>query len=176
MLDLIRGLIRNIVDNARDPDTGEVAANSSQASGARTDFLCALPFIHFNVMPNGDAYPCCASPHALLDEDGAPLNIRTHLPRRDLEFKRSSRLRSQMLRGEKPYHCAGCYQVEDGGFDSARTYHNGMILSAPDVAAASSTGFRHLTREMLGEETGPPTFFDLRFDNVCNLKCVMCFA
>jgi hypothetical protein len=84
-------------------------------------------------------------------------------------------IREIMLRGEEPKHCLGCYDTERRGFGSTRTNYNAMILNAPQERGVF-TGFSRIDRASLKPTMELPTYFDLRFDNVCNLKCVMCFA
>lgn len=137
------------------------------------DTLCVLPFMHLNVMPAGTVHPCCASPMAIRDAIGTPLNIRTHTLDAIWKSAGLREIRTAMLHGEEPPHCADCYRVERQGFASVRTNYNALILDAKPTPSAS---FASVDRASLKEDMGPPTYFDLRFDNVCNLKCVICFA
>jgi MoaA/NifB/PqqE/SkfB family radical SAM enzyme len=141
----------------------------------RKDTLCALPFMHLNVMPNGTVHPCCSSPQPVLDDKGEPLNIRAQsLP--EVWNSRGMRvIRAAMLRGEEPHHCVGCYKAERAGGASVRTNYNGMILR-PGNGRDEFTGFSRVDPAEFKEVMALPTYFDLRFDNVCNLKCVICYA
>lgn len=140
------------------------------------DSFCALPFMHLNIMPDGDAHPCCTSPHPLTDNAGNPLNIRTHSLPEIWHSEALHDLRKRMILGERPRHCMGCYQAEDAGFESVRTNYNRMILHSDSGSKSEFTGFTQISRAAIVNGTQNPTYFDLRFDNVCNLKCVMCFA
>jgi MoaA/NifB/PqqE/SkfB family radical SAM enzyme len=137
--------------------------------------ICALPFIHLTVMPNGNAHPCCTSPVPLAGADGRPMNIRTHSFEEMWTSEALREIRRQMLAGQEPKHCANCYMTERAGFDSVRTNYNRMILGDPSPTD-KFTGFSRIPVVSLKETMGKPTYFDLRFDNVCNLKCVICNA
>lgn len=139
------------------------------------DTLCALPFMHFNIMPNGQASPCCQSPEPIRDENGRAMNLRTDTIKEIWNAADFRYIRTSMLNGKQPRHCIGCYVTEENGFKSTRVNYNSMILDEGEYDS-KFTGFSRVSRNNFQEIMGQPAYFDLRFDNVCNLKCVMCFA
>jgi MoaA/NifB/PqqE/SkfB family radical SAM enzyme len=146
-----------------------------------TDTLCVLPFIHFNILANGRASVCCVSNDPLLDREGTPLNIRTNSMEEIWNSDALRDVRRQMLAGEKPSQCMGCYKYEKrDGAGSHRTGQNWQFLLNPDepptLEADGWARFPKIRREDLSVDMGKPFYFDLRFDNLCNLKCVICFA
>lgn len=71
-----------------------------------------------------------------------------------------------MLAGQRPQACQNCFFAEDRGTDSHRLYSNEVLL-APAMAALP-----HVTDD--GEIAHPPSHFDIRLGNLCNLRCRMC--
>jgi sulfatase maturation enzyme AslB (radical SAM superfamily) len=137
--------------------------------------ICVLPFIHLNLLPSGQATVCCVSTDRLYDEQGRELNVRTHTLD---EMWRSSALkevRTKMLDGEEPAQCSGCYEYERISGNSHRNGQNSLFLGVTS-SDREWTRFPKIARSELAAEMRLPWYFDLRFDNLCNLKCVICFA
>ena len=72
----------------------------------------------------------------------------------------------QMLNGERPSECDYCWRVEDMGeeYFSDRIYKSNVSWSKPymfDVLAAQTNDIN-------------PTYLEISFSNVCNLKCAYC--
>jgi organic radical activating enzyme len=82
------------------------------------------------------------------------------------EFTR--KIRKQFLAGEKPTECNTCWVKEENGGKSRRTFTNKMYKDTFDYDKAVQ-----LTAPD-GSTTQKPIYWDLRFGNLCNLKCVMC--
>ena len=126
----------------------------------RNDGYCALPFNHMNLHPNGNVSICCVSKMGgpdsgfAKDENGKLLNLRTHTINEIFDAPSVNKIREQMLNGEFPSACEGCYKIEQYGGKSRRTTEN----------------TRWPKRETPGLE-----FIDLRLSNLCNLKCLMCY-
>lgn len=66
-------------------------------------------------------------------------------------------LRKAFLNGEQPKECNWCWSEESVGVKSFREKYNKIHPSQPDSTIAN-----------------PPTHYDLKLSNVCNLKCRMC--
>ena len=74
---------------------------------------------------------------------------------------------SGFLAGEKPAECNTCWVKEDNGGQSRRTFTNRMYKEFDYDKAVQVTDVDGTTTQM-------PIYWDLRFGNLCNLKCVMC--
>jgi len=128
----------------------------------REDFLlkdsktfCIYPWIHLHAYPTGEAYPCC---HAEMGV-GQVGNCRTNTLEEIWHNDAMTKLRSGMLSETKNDTCGRCYEQEESGFFSGRksaNKHHGHHIKKLD-----STPF-----EM--------TYWDIRFSNLCNLKCRSC--
>lgn len=155
--------------------------------------LCVLPFIHFNILSNGQASLCCVSMDPLPDKNGMPLNVRTHSLQEIWGSQTMRDVRTKMLLGEKPSQCQVCYKYEKAtGFSSNRNQQNSLMLSSKGKvplgdgwkrfiklkASPKNTwkNFPQISRDSLKPNMRKPWYLDLRFDNVCNLKCVICFG
>jgi len=80
-----------------------------------------------------------------------------------------NKLRLKMLNGEPSPGCINCYQMEEHGAESIRISKNQMLGQL-------------LTMDDIKENTNPDgslkdfkmRFWDVRFNNICNLSCRMC--
>jgi len=124
--------------------------------------FCILPWLHLYVQPNGEVAPCC---HADL---ARPCG---NVAGSDLEaiFNSESfkRIRRDMLRGERAPECASCYRLEDVHKSSPRQNHNREFQRHLDKVnhTRPDGSLRELSL----------VYLDLRFSNVCNLKCRGCY-
>ena len=132
------------------------------------DILCAYPWTHVFVSNAGRQLPCCFAQSNI--EEVRPIDIEEgEAP--DLHglwnSPRLRELRLQMIRGERPPICSGCFKAEESGCRSPRQ----------DANSVHSPG----TIEELVRVTGPDgslsrgfRSIDLRLGNECNLRCRMC--
>ena len=122
--------------------------------------LCVLPFIHTLILPDGDINLCC---NAKI-EDGMP-SVTDNLDN-ILNNPRHIEIRKQMLAGDKPKACSQCWTNESMGVKSYRQKNNFTYMKYfPKVL---------LTNKDTGEINAGVKYFDVRFNNTCNYKCVMC--
>lgn len=108
-----------------------------------------LPFIEKFQDLDGKDYLCCHSDRIPLNNDIVELS-------------------SKILNGEQIPHCKKCYNLDDQRIVSPRLRESSRWLKDPDVVS-------YLTS--WSPESEQKTFFyDLRFDNKCNLACISCDA
>jgi radical SAM protein with 4Fe4S-binding SPASM domain len=81
------------------------------------DTICAVPWMHLEIVNDGAITPCCMSSDIVLG------NIKS--TRLDDAFHSDSirELRKQFLAGEKPKACASCWKNEDIGLSSIRMHN-----------------------------------------------------
>ena len=116
--------------------------------------FCIYPWIHIHAYPTGQAYPCC---HA---EMAHPVgNCRTHSLEHIWQAAPMQALRADMLSETPNPACARCYEQEASGFFSGRKSAN-----------------KHHGHHVNKLESNPfeLTYWDIRFSNLCNLKCRSC--
>jgi radical SAM protein with 4Fe4S-binding SPASM domain len=124
--------------------------------------FCMYPWIHLHAYPTGEAYPCC---HA---EMGVGLvgNCRNNTIEEIWNSDKQKRLRQDMLSETFNSTCGRCYEQEDNGFfsgrQSANKHHGHHIGRAKETQANG-----HLEKFEM-------TYWDIRFSNLCNLKCRSC--
>ena len=116
--------------------------------------FCIYPWIHIHAYPTGEAYPCCHG------EMAHPVgNCRTHSLEHIWQDTPMQRLRADMLSETPNPACARCYEQEASGFFSGRKSAN-----------------KHHGHHVKKLESNPfeLTYWDIRFSNLCNLKCRSC--
>ena len=117
--------------------------------------FCIYPWIHLHAYPTGEAYPCC---HAEM-KPGVVGNCRTNTLEEIWRDKPMKQLRADMLNETPHAACVRCYEQEESGFFSGRKSAN-----------------KHHGHHVKKLETNPfeMTYWDIRFSNLCNLKCRSC--
>lgn len=116
--------------------------------------------MHTLVLPNGDITLCCNSEvragMPTVADEGLEniLNNSLHVE-----------IRKQMLAGEQPDICRRCWDNEKIGIKSYRQQQNFTYLKYFP---------RILTTKKNGIMDGGVKYLDVRFNNTCNLQCVMC--
>ena len=117
--------------------------------------FCIYPWIHLHAYPTGEAYPCC---HAEM-KPGVVGNCRTNTLEEIWQGEPMQKLRADML-SETPHPaCTRCYEQEESGFFSGRR-------------SANKHHGHHVKK--LAENPFEMTYWDIRFSNLCNLKCRSC--
>jgi hypothetical protein len=79
--------------------------------------------------------------------------------------KHLKQARKEMLNNEKPSECDYCWRVEDSGGKSDRFYKSIEPWAIPDHDTVS---------ELKGDEDLYPSYLEVSFGNVCNMKCTYC--
>jgi len=117
--------------------------------------FCIYPWIHLHAYPTGEAYPCC---HAEMGV-GQVGNCRENTLEEIWTDVPMQRLRADMLSETPNAACTRCYEQEESGFFSGRRSAN-----------------KHHGHHVKKLETNPfeMTYWDIRFSNLCNLKCRSC--
>lgn len=125
--------------------------------------FCILPWIHMHVWPNGKAMPCC-----IADSNQSFGNLKENSIEEVWNSKQYKDLRKAMLNGEKLSCCRRCYELEDSTYIwTLRKNHNSYF------------GKKHFDLVENTKEDGTISEFrmaymDIRFSNICNLKCRTC--
>jgi len=117
--------------------------------------FCIYPWIHLHAYPTGEAYPCC---HAEM-KPGIVGNCRTNTLEEIWRDQPMQKLREDMLTETPHAACTRCYEQEASGFFSGRK-------------SANKHHGHHIKK--LDENPFEMTYWDIRFSNLCNLKCRSC--
>lgn len=125
-----------------------------------SDIKCILPWIHLYFDTNGDIRPCCMSPKTY----GGNVSVTSIEDAWNSTLMKQMRL--DMLAGRKHDHCTRCYELEDGGIRSFRQASNKDFVNEL---------YRYdLTNEDGSVDEVDLVHWDVRFSNICNLKCRSC--
>ena len=123
--------------------------------------FCIYPWIHMHAWPTGEAYPCCHATHSPVYG-----NTRKETLADVWNGSHMRQLRQDMLSDTPNETCRKCHEQEDSGFFSGRqsaNKHHGHHIDRVHRTQSDGT-FNEF--EM--------TYWDIRFSNLCNLKCRSC--
>lgn len=127
--------------------------------------FCIAPWVHIYLSTEGDVLPCCAS----LDVNNSNRfgSINTSSIENIFNSDAMKQLRIDMINHiPRPDVCKACYEIEASGFKSIRQGFNEAFLdSVPDILYNTSK-----------DGYVDPTIlsWDIRYSNLCNLKCRTC--
>jgi organic radical activating enzyme len=123
--------------------------------------FCMYPWVHLHAWPTGEAHPCCHS-----EPSGKIGNCRTHTLKELWNSPKQKQLRVDMLNENQNNACTRCYEQENNGFFSGRQSANKHHGHRVNRVAQTHTNGTVEKFEM--------TYWDIRFSNLCNLKCRSC--
>jgi sulfatase maturation enzyme AslB (radical SAM superfamily) len=123
--------------------------------------FCMLPWVHMHLWPAGTTYPCC-----LADPDLPVGDTQKESLQEIWNGEQMRQLRLNMLNGIKSPECRRCYELEENNMHTLRL--------------SSNENFKHHWDKV--EQTQPDgsagdvslNYMDIRFSNLCNLKCRSC--
>ena len=120
------------------------------------------PWIHLHVWPNGTAKPCCTT-----NSKQQYGNTYKNTIKELWNSESACKLRKDMLAGKENEYCTNCYEVEKTNQSSLRTSLNLRF------------GDQHFDKVKITKSNGTHdmpnlTYMDIRFSNICNLKCRTC--
>jgi len=115
------------------------------------DTICPIPWMHLEVSPQGNIQPCCVYKQTIG-------NVRDTSLQDTFYGNKLTELRQEFLAGAKPPGCSHCWQLEDNGLISNRSYHM-SLLKTKLLTTLDRPSIRSL---------------DLKPGNTCNFKCRIC--
>lgn len=126
-----------------------------------SETFCMLPWIHLHAWPDGRAYPCC------LANASFPVgNFKSDSMQSIWNQEPMRKIRINMLNDRPCRECSDCYEQESAGFSSMRNNSNKNFGQHIDIVD-----------QTLPDGTVPDFrlhYWDVRFSNICNLKCRSC--
>jgi len=125
--------------------------------------FCLHPFTGLATREDGAICACCRS-HPIGFIQDAPLEYHWN-------SEVMTRIRRQVLIGERPKECEPCFSLEDQGVESLRQRH-----IAGNIPEARINLYPDALKKMRHDFTMPfeiPTM-ELKLNNLCNLACRMC--
>jgi radical SAM protein with 4Fe4S-binding SPASM domain len=124
--------------------------------------FCMFPWLHLNVTPKGDIYPCCSNNYT-----ASFGNTKTETLEQAFNNDKMKQLRLNMLNDEPNNICEFCYKHENSGPYSFRNYSKEHFGKYFDEIVP--------TTKLDGTvEEFKMRYYDIRFSNICNFKCRTC--
>jgi radical SAM protein with 4Fe4S-binding SPASM domain len=123
--------------------------------------FCIYPWLHLHSYPTGSAYPCCQA-----DMKYPIGNLRQNTMKEIWNDAPMKKMRQQMLNGKAVDACTRCYEQEASGFLSGRqsaNKHHGHHINLVKQTQPDGT-----------LDAFKLTYWDIRFSNLCNLRCRSC--
>lgn len=140
--------------------------------------LCPVPWMSQSLRANGDIRVCCQAQHGptggiLKDESGNALNAKTANLSESRNSSLSKEIRKTMMEGNWHPECVRCQTETESGMNSRINYENEIWIKRNNLT------WEHLLDHTSSDGTIDTemidcTFYDVRFGNLCNLKCRMC--
>ncbi|MBY0555324.1 twitch domain-containing radical SAM protein [bacterium] len=120
-------------------------------------YFCILPWIHLNININGDVTPCCR-----IQPDVKYGSTHTDNLTDIWKSAEVKKFRNEVLSQNNKNSCKDCTQIDKTNGLSHRSVSNFVFK-------------KHFHRSLNDSHTEIfPTYLDIRFSNVCNLKCRTC--
>lgn len=127
--------------------------------------FCVLPWIHFHAWPDKKVLPCCVADSSSPVSE-TPSENQTILDMMNSEEYKKVRL--AMLEDQRLDICTRCYDVEHLGTWTMRQSHNTRRGEEYLDYIAETTNEDGSLKEF------KMAYMDIRFSNLCNMKCRSC--
>ena len=143
---------------------------------------CPLPWSHVSVKSNGTFRICCHSAASgtrgvLVDENNIPLTVESASFEQVINNSAMKNIRTQMLKGEWADSCVRCQRESNSGMLSRNQYERYALADIIEKEKYPSYQKAKAVTDADGtikNDEFPISYMDIRFGNLCNLKCVMC--
>ena len=126
--------------------------------------FCVLPWVHFHAWPDGKVMPCCIAdsnmPVGEIRADETIIQMMNSEPYKEM--------RVAMMKDEPVAACKRCYDLELMGEWTMRQSHN-MRRGLEYVDYISD-----VTNDDGSLKEFQMKYMDIRFSNICNMKCRSC--
>ena len=140
--------------------------------------LCPVPWMSQSLRANGDIRVCCQAQHGptggiLKDRNGNPYNARTATLKDVRNSPLSKEIRKYMIEGKWHPECIRCQTESESGMRSRLDYENEIWVSSKEFDWDNL--LEHTSKDgTIDVNEINCSFYDVRFGNLCNLKCRMC--
>jgi len=124
--------------------------------------FCMFPWLHLNVTPKGDIYPCCSNNYTTPFGNTKEITLKQAFNSPEMK-----QLRLDMLNERPNKICDFCYKHEEAGPHSFRNYSKEQFAKHFDELVPT-------TQQDGTVDQFKMHYFDIRFSNICNFKCRTC--
>ena len=146
------------------------------------DSWCPLPWSHISIKNNGSYRICCHSNVSLKqgilkDQNKKDLHISQAQWENVINSDKMKTVRRNMLKGIWSEECIRCKREFETGMNSRNLYERKALAQAIEPENYPNyTKTKQLTQEngSISFKDFPVSYLDIRFGNLCNLKCMMC--
>lgn len=126
--------------------------------------FCVLPWVHFHAWPDSKVMPCCVAdsnmPVSSIKKDETIIQM--------MNSEDYKKLRLAMMNDEPVEACKRCYDLELMGTWTMRQSHNKRKgLEYVDLISKNTNDDGSLSDFKM-------KYMDIRFSNICNMKCRSC--
>ena len=130
--------------------------------------ICALGWNHLHITIEGRVAPCCVYT-SYTNEANKLYDIKTHTLEEAINSPGMREMRLAMMAGEPHALCSVCDYNLERGIRSMRDRFNDLYMHRTTdlIAKTGSDGSIKI-------DDFKPVYVDLRFSNLCNLRCRMC--
>lgn len=135
-----------------------------------SDAFCVIPWIHMHPWPDGRVFTCC------LSELHSPVgNLNEQTLEEVWNGDELKKFRLDMLNHKKLSNCNRCYEQESHGHQTLRQRSNGeyIMLENNEHGTAQFEAVK-ATHEDGTVDGVNMTYMDIRFSNICNMRCRSC--
>lgn len=159
----------------------DLVKNMNANAGA-PDSWCVLPWSHVSIKGNGTYRVCCHSATSvsrgtLRDTNGEALHIRSAEWEDAINNPVMKTVRKEMLEGKWPEPCLRCEREFKTGLSSRNIFERSSlaaIVEAEQYPNYQKTAALTQPDGSISRTDFPVSYLDIRFGNLCNLKCIMC--
>lgn len=126
--------------------------------------FCVLPWVHFHAWPDSRVMPCCVA-----DSDKPVSHIKSE--ESIIQMMNSEdykKMRTDMINDEPVAACKRCYELEEIGTWTMRQSHN--LRRGNDYVDYIA----EVTQDDGALSEFEMKYMDIRFSNLCNMKCRSC--
>ena len=135
-----------------------------------SEAFCVIPWIHMHPWPDGRVFTCC------LSELHSPVgNLNEQTLEEVWNGDELKKFRLDMLNHKKLSNCNRCYEQESHGHQTLRQRSNGeyIMLENNEHGTAQFEAVK-ATHEDGSVDGVNMTYMDIRFSNICNMRCRSC--
>lgn len=135
--------------------------------------FCSAPWVHIHSLPDGTLQPCCLWDYSVYKASKEKFgNINENSVQEILLNDSFNELRKKFLLGETVDGCSRCYDREKTQAEqnsSMRNFFNNFFIDSDEIEEYILNTNDDGSLNELNIK-----YLDIRFGNICNLKCRMC--
>ena len=138
----------------------KISNENKESFNPNNESFCSAPWTHLYLDGSGNAFPCCKNKKSGLG------NIETETVKELWNTEKLKLIRKNMILGNKIPSCETCYLNEKRWGMSYRNFFNSKFANKYELV--KNTNLDGSLDDV------NISFLDLRYSNLCNLKCIMC--